>query len=103
MSKTIQEQIADMEARCTKLEELHKLFEKMVKAEYGVDAKKLHKMLKNSASSPSYFEEKIRTYYDLKSDQDCNDFLTIFCTENNVNYYNKKRVEYSHAVPEQQG
>lgn len=31
MSKTIQEQIAEMEARCTQLEELQKLFEKAVK------------------------------------------------------------------------
>ena len=31
MAKTIQEQIADMEARCNQLEELQKLFEKMVK------------------------------------------------------------------------
>ena len=45
MAKTIQEQIADMEARCNQLEELQKLFEKMVKNEYGVDAKKLHKIL----------------------------------------------------------
>ena len=40
MAKTIQEQIADMETRCNQLEELQKLFEKMVKNEYRVDAKK---------------------------------------------------------------
>lgn len=40
MSKTIQEQIAEMEARCTQLEELQKLFEKAVKNEFGIDAKK---------------------------------------------------------------
>ena len=36
MSKTIQEQIAEMEARCTQLEELQKLFEKAVKNEFGI-------------------------------------------------------------------
>ena len=41
MSKTIQEQIAEMEARCTQLEELQKLFEKAVKNEFGIDAKKI--------------------------------------------------------------
>ena len=54
MAKTIQEQIADMEARCNQLEELQKLFEKMVKNEYGVDAKKLHKILAYTSSYSIY-------------------------------------------------
>ena len=33
-TKTIQEQIAEMENRCAKLEELQKLFEKAVKNEF---------------------------------------------------------------------
>ena len=43
-TKTIQEQIAEMENRCAKLEELQKLFEKAVKNEFGIEAKKIHKI-----------------------------------------------------------
>lgn len=40
MATTLQKQIAEMETRCAQLEELQKLFEKMVKNEFGIDAKK---------------------------------------------------------------
>ena len=66
-AKTIQEQIAEMENRCAKLEELQKLFEKAVKNEFGIEAK---------------------------------NFLSIFCTENSLNYYNKKRAENSSSDAE---
>lgn len=101
MAKTIQEQIADMEARCNQLEELQKLFEKMVKNEYGIDAKKLHKILENSESAVSAFEKKIGSYFDLKTSQDFNDFLSIFCTESSLNHFNKKRSEDSVSDAEQ--
>ena len=101
MAKTIQEQIADMEARCNQLEELQKLFEKMVKNEYGIDAKKLHKILENNEAAVSAFEKKIGTYFGLKTSQDYNDFLAIFCTESSLNYFNKKRSEESVSVAEQ--
>lgn len=101
MAKTIQEQIADMEARCNQLEELQKLFEKMVKNEFGIDAKKIHKILNNNEAATSAFEKKIGSYFDLKSTQDYDDFLKIFCTENSLNYYNKKRFDDSVSVAEQ--
>lgn len=91
MAKTIQEQIADMEARCNQLEELQKLFEKMVKVEYGIDAKKLHKILENNESATSAFEKKIVSYFGLKTAQDLDDFVSIFCTENSLHYFNKNR------------
>ena len=40
MATTLQKQIAEMETRCAQLEKLQKLFEKMVKNEFGIDAKK---------------------------------------------------------------
>lgn len=93
MAKTIQEQIADMESRCAKLEDLQKLFEKAVKNEFGIEAKKLHKLLENSSSNSSEFEKKIASFFCLKSSEDFSDFLSIFCTENSLNYFNKKRSE----------
>lgn len=93
MAKTIQEQIADMESRCAKLEYLQKLFEKAVKNEFGIEAKKLHKLLENNSSNSLEFEKKIVSFFCLKSSEDFSDFLSIFCTENSLNYYNKKRAE----------
>ena len=101
MAKTIHEQIADMEARCNQLEELQKLFEKMVKNEFGIDAKKIHKILDNNEAAISAFEKKIGSYFDLKSTQDFDDFLKVFCTENSLNYFNKKRFDDSVSVAEQ--
>lgn len=101
MAKTIQEQIADMEARCNQLEELQKLFEKMVKNEYGVDAKKLHKILENNETAVSAFEKKIGSYFSLKTNKDFEDFQRIFCTDTSLNYFNKKRSEESVTDAEQ--
>lgn len=93
MAKTIQEQIAEMETRCSQLEELQKLFEKAVKNEFGIEAKKIHKILENGNEKSSDFEKKIASYFGLKTSQDYIDFLSIFCTDNSLNYFNKKRSE----------
>ena len=103
MAKTIQEQITEMETRCAQLEELQKLFEKAVKNEFGMEAKKIHKILENGNEKTSDFESKIASYFDLKTSQDFNNFLSIFCTENSLNYYNKKRSENIVTDAEQQG
>ena len=100
MGKTIQEQIAEMENRCAKLEELQKLFEKAVKNEFGIEAKKIHKILENGNEKSSDFEKKIASYFGLKSSEDFSNFLSIFCTENSLNYYNKKRAENSSSDAE---
>lgn len=95
MAKTIQTQIAEMENRCAKLEELQKLFEKAVKNEFGTETKKIHRILENSTENPSDFEKKIASYFGLKTHQDFSNFLSIFCTENSLNYYQKKSAENS--------
>lgn len=94
-TKTIQEQIAEMEHRCAKLEELQKLFEKAVKNEFGIESKKIHKILENSNEKSSDFEKKIASYFGLKTSQDYSNFLAIFCTDSSLNYFNKKRSEDS--------
>ena len=100
MAKTIQEQIANMELRCKQLEKLQNLFEKMVKNEFGIEAKKIHKILEKNESTASNFEKKIASYFGLKSSEDFSNFLSIFCTENSLNYYNKKRAENSSSDAE---
>lgn len=97
MAKTIQEQIADMEARCNQLEELQKLFEKAVKNEFGIEAKKIHKILENGNDTSSDFCKKITTHFGLKTKEDYEDFLNIFCTEFRLDYFIKKRTENKEA------
>ena len=97
MAKTIQEQIAEMETRCSQLEELQKLFEKAVKNECGIEAKKIHKILENGNDISIDFVKKIATHFDLKTKEDYADFLTIFCTESSLNYFVKNRTEKEEA------
>jgi uncharacterized protein YutE (UPF0331/DUF86 family) len=97
MAKTIQEQIAEMETRCSQLEELQKLFEKAVKNEFGIEAKKIHKILENGNDISIDFVKKIATHFDLKTKEDYADFLTIFCTESSLNYFVKNRTEKEEA------
>lgn len=97
MAKTIQEQIAEMEARCSQLEELQKLFEKAVKNEFGIDAKKIHKILENGNDISNEFCKKITAHFGLKTKEDYADFLNIFCTESSLDYFTKKRAENKEA------
>ena len=97
MAKTIQEQIAEMEARCSQLEELQKLFEKAVKNEFGIEAKKIHKILENGNDISSDFCKKITAHFGLKSKEDYADFLNVFCTESSLDYFIKKSTENKEA------
>lgn len=97
MAKTIQEQITEMEARCNQLESLQKLFEKAVKNEFGIEAKKIHKIIENSNDISSDFTKKIASHFALKTEKDFADFLTIFCTESSLDYFIKKRAEKEEA------
>ena len=97
MAKTIQEQIAEMESRCNQLEELQKLFEKAVKNEFGIEAKKIHKIIENGNDILSDFTKKIATHFSLKTEKDFTDFLSIFCTESSLDYFIKKRAEKEEA------
>lgn len=97
MAKTIQEQIAAMESRCNQLEELQKLFEKAVKNEFGIEAKKIHKIIENGNDILSDFTKKIATHFSLKTEKDFTDFLSIFCAESSLDYFIKKRAEKEEA------
>ena len=90
---TITEQIHELEQENASLKELQKLFEKAVKMQYGVDAKKLKKIVENSTEISSDFEKKIVSYFGLKSAKDYEDFLAIFCTDSSLNYFTTKRDE----------
>lgn len=87
MSKSITEQIADLQSENERLKELQKIIDKAIKNEFGIDTKKIHKIIENQND----FETKISSYFGLKTSADYDDFLSIFCTESSLNYYNTKR------------
>lgn len=87
MAKTISDQIIELQAENEQLKKLRKLFEKAVKDEFGMDIKTVHKNLDNSID----FKSKIAAYFDLKTPQDFEDFLAIFCSETSLNYFKNHR------------
>lgn len=93
MSKTITEQVADLQNENECLKELQKLFDKAVKNEFGIDTKKIHKIIVNGAENQSNFEKKIGSYFGLKSSENFCKFLEVFCTGSSLNYYNNHRAK----------
>ena len=93
MSKTITEQIADLEQENQSLKELQKLFDKAVKMEFGIDTKKIHKIIEKGTENQSDFEKKIGSFFGLKSGEDYAEFMKIFCTESSLNYFNNHRIK----------
>lgn len=91
MSKSITEQIADLQNENERLKELDKLFEKAIKTEFGCDRKTIHKMMKNSDHIQSNFEKKIISYFGLKNASEMEEFISIICSENTLNSFNNKR------------
>lgn len=91
MSKSITEQIADLQNENDRLKELDKLFEKAIKTEFGCDRKTIKKMMKNTDHIQSDFEKKIINYFNLKTASDMEEFLSIILSENTRNYFNNKK------------
>ena len=90
-AKTITQQIEELQLDNERLRELEKLFEKAVKNEFNCDRKSIHKMIKNEAHSQSNFEKKLCNFFNLKTPADMEEFLSIICTENTLNYINNKK------------
>lgn len=88
MAKTISEQIEELQSENIRLKHLEKLFDKMVKIELGMDLKAIRKILKNHSSFKDEFIKKIADYYSLETEEDYQDFLDTFCTNEFINYYN---------------
>ena len=93
MSKTqnITRKIEELQTENEHLKMLDKLFEKAIKYEYGVSKKFIHNLLKNSCTTQNNFIKKITYYFDLKSQNDFDEFLSIICSESILKYYLSKR------------
>lgn len=88
MAKTISEQIEELQNENIRLKNLEKLFDKMVKIELGMDLKTIRKILENHSSFKDAFIQKIADFYSLETEEDYQDFLDTFCTNEFINHYN---------------
>lgn len=81
MSKTITEQIHDLEQENLRLKSYEKLFEKALKNEFNATKKTIQNSLN--------FQQEIMHFFNLKNDHDLKNFLDFFCTENYLSEYKK--------------
>lgn len=88
MGKTISEQIEELQCENTRLKNLEKLFDKMVKTALGMDLKSIRKILENHSSFKDDFIKKIADFYSLETEENYQDFLDTFCTNEFINHYN---------------
>lgn len=88
MAKTISERIEEVQSENIRLKNLEKLFNKMVKIELGMDLKTIRKILENHSSFKDDFIKKIADFYSLETEEDYQDFLDTFCTNEFINHYN---------------
>lgn len=91
MSKSIAEQIADLQAENERLKELDRLLEKAIKSEFGCDRKSIKKMMQNNTNFQSNFEKKICSYFNLKTTAEMEEFASIICSESTLNFVNNRR------------
>lgn len=80
MTKTLSQQIHEFEAEKARIDAFSSLLDKAVKIEFGIDRKKLHKMIKNYDTTYD-FAKKICDYYGLTSESDMQTFLNLICTD----------------------
>lgn len=99
MAKNITEQIAELESENERFRELDKLFEKAVKIEFGNTRKAIHSLLEKGEKS-SDFETKLCNYFNLKTAEEMDAFLSIMCSENSLKFYNSRINNHSENVAE---
>lgn len=88
MAKTISEQIEELQNENIRLKHLEKLFAKTIQLELGMDLKTIRKILENHSSFKDDFIKKIADFYTLETEEDYQDFLDTFCTNEFINHYN---------------
>lgn len=106
MGKSITEQIQDLETENQKLRdhkiESEKIFDKALKLELGISKKQIEKII-NSGFHTSEFEKKICEYFSIKSEEEKNQFIKVFCSESSLNYFKNKREKDSFLDAEEWG
>ena len=91
MSKSITEQIEDLQKENERLQRYEKIFEKALKNEFGMGRKTIQKKLAETGERTSDFERKICAFFDLKSEADKDAFLTVICSDSSLRFFNGKR------------
>ena len=91
MSKSITEQIQELQIENERLKELKKISDKIIKAEFSIEAKKIHKILDTYDAISLDFANEIKKFFDLKTEQDIADFIAVFCASNSLDYFQNHR------------
>ncbi len=94
-TKSLAEQIEEIESAQEKLSGYEKLFDKACQINFGCNAKTIKKALINSEEPCSNFETKMRTFFGLKTDKDVAEFVAVMCTESSLNFFKNNRREES--------
>ena len=98
MPKSITDQILELQAENERLRELRKISDKIIKAEFGIDAKKIHKALESYDAVSLDFANKIKHFFDLRTEQDIADFIAVFCSSNSFDYFNNHRAQHASST-----
>lgn len=92
MSKSITEQIDELQQENNRLKGLDKIVDKIFQSQVGMKRKEVEKALRNGAKATP-FEEKIVTFFALKTEQDKEDFLSLLLTESTLNFLKERHNE----------
>ena len=90
-SKSLAEQIEEIEAAQKKLSSYEKIFDKACQINFGCKAKTINNLLNNNEESCSNFETKMCKFFGLKTEKDVADFIAIMCTESSLNFFKNKK------------
>lgn len=99
--KTITEQIEEMQKANKKLADYEKIFDKLCLINFGFSAKLIRKMAEEHTENCSDFEQKISSYFGLKTPSDKDNFLSIMCSNSSKNFFNSKLENGSVKTAEQ--
>lgn len=90
-TKTLSEQLEELQVAADQLGEYQKLFDKACQLNFNLSAKAIKKMTENGANNCSDFEQKLCNYFGLKSTSDKEAFLSIMCSDSSLKFFNSKR------------
>lgn len=91
--KSITDQIVEMQEDNQKLNAYEKLLDKAIQIRFGITPKAFKKLILKKDESFSDFETAIYEFFDLKTEEDKKEFISLICTESSKNYYSCKKAK----------
>ena len=91
MSKSITEQIEDLQKENKRLQGYEKIFEKALKNKFGIGHKTIRKNFAETVERTQDFEHKICSFFDLKTEDDKAAFIAAICSDTSLRFFYGKR------------